>query len=69
MVQTSFGFSGRFWPVMRPLFQGVRGREGKGLSVVMVVSDEADPFRLSVGSPSTRPDSLFRKGAGAPKPA
>jgi len=49
MVQTSFGFSGRFWPISRPLFQGARWREGVGVSVVMVVS-EADPFHLSAGS-------------------
>src|SRR5215471_20298520 len=53
IVQTSLSFNGRFWPVTRPLFQGARCREGTGFSAVMVVSDKADPFHLSAGSPST----------------
>jgi hypothetical protein len=56
MVQTSFGFSGRFWPIRRPLFQGARGRAGIVFSVVIVVSD-ADPFHLSARSASTGCDS------------
>ena len=45
MVQTSFGFSGRFWPIKRPLFQGSCCRGETGFSVLMVVS-EADPGHL-----------------------
>jgi hypothetical protein len=51
MGQTSFGFSGRFWPIRRPLFHGVCCREAIVLSVVMLIS-EADPLRLSAGSRS-----------------
>jgi len=43
MVQTSSGFSGRFWPIRRPLFQGLGCREEATHSVVMIVSIEADP--------------------------
>jgi hypothetical protein len=39
------------------------------LSAVMVVSGEADPFRLSAGSPSTGSNSVSGEGAIAPKPA
>jgi hypothetical protein len=40
-----------------------------GFSAVMVVSDDADPFHLSAGSPSTgQPASIFRKGADTPNP-
>jgi hypothetical protein len=54
MVQTSFGFNGRFWPIRRPLFQGSRRRGKERVSsVFMVVSFEADPFHLSAEPPST----------------
>src|SRR5215469_8853058 len=62
IVQTSFGFSGRFWPIRRPLFQGARWRVGIEFSVVIVVSD-ADPFHLSARSTTTGCGSLPRKGA------
>jgi len=62
----SFGFSGRFWPISRPLFQGARRQRGKGFSVVIVVSD-VGPVHLSAGSPSTGCDNLPRKDAITPK--
>jgi hypothetical protein len=58
----SFGFSGRFWPISRPLFQGARRQRGKGFSVVIVVPD-AGPVHLSAGSPSTGCDNLPGKDA------
>src|ERR1700730_16339458 len=66
MVQTSFGFSGRFWPISRPLLQGARRQGEMGFSVVIVVSD-AGPVHLSAGSPSTGCDNLPGKHAVAPK--
>jgi hypothetical protein len=45
MVQTSFGFNGRFRPMRRPLFRGVVCGEGMRLSLIMVVSREAHPFQ------------------------
>jgi hypothetical protein len=51
MVQTSFGFNGRFRPISLPFFQGTVCRDGAGISVLMVVS-EAGPFPVSAGSPS-----------------
>ena len=62
IVQTSFGFSGRFWPIRRPLFQGARRRVGIDFSVVIVISD-ADPFHLSARSASTGCGSLPEGGA------
>src|SRR5215469_2070681 len=38
MDQTSFGLSGRFWPIRRPLFQGVFGRADNGIAVGMIAS-------------------------------
>jgi hypothetical protein len=38
-------------------------------SVVMVVSDEADPFHLSAASPSTGSNSVSGEGAIAPTAA
>ena len=58
MVQTSFGFSGRFWPIRRPLFHGSRRGAGTEMSVAMVVSIEADPCHPSATSPSTGRHSL-----------
>ena len=62
IVQTSFGFSGRFWPIRRPLFQGARWRVGIEFSVVIVISD-ADPFHLSARSASTGCGTYPEKGA------
>jgi hypothetical protein len=67
MVQTSFGFSGRFWPIRRPLFHGVCCREAIAPSVVMLVS-EADPLRLRAGSPSIGVFIVIEMGAIAVKP-
>jgi hypothetical protein len=65
IVQTSFGFSGRFWPIRRPLFQGTRWRVGAQFSVANVVSD-ADPFHLSARSASTGCGRLTPKRRDAP---
>jgi hypothetical protein len=54
MVQTSFGFSGPFWSISRPPFQGVRRQGEMEFSVVIIISD-AGPVRHCAGSPSTRP--------------
>ena len=58
IIQTSFGFNGRFCPIRRPLFQGSRCREGMGFSVVMVGSGRAGPLHLSAGSTSTGSNNL-----------
>src|ERR1700730_15596434 len=50
------GFSARFWPMRRPLFQGAYCRGDMGFPVVIVVSD-AGPDHLSAGSPSAGRDS------------
>jgi hypothetical protein len=62
MVQTSFGLSGRFWSISRPLLQGARRQGEMEFSVVIVVSD-AGSSRHSAGSPSTGRDNLPRKDA------
>jgi len=68
MVQTSFGFNGRFGPIRRPLFQGSRRRGSeRDFSLLTVVSFGADPFHLSSTSPSTSSNSLRAKGAVAPE--
>jgi hypothetical protein len=67
MVQTSFGFNGRFWPIRRALFHGSRRRGGeRDFSALTVVSFEAYPFHLSAGSASTGSNSLPGKVAVAP---
>ena len=48
MVQTSFGFNGRFWPIKRPLFHGSRRPQRVGFSVVMGVSEPTPSTAASI---------------------
>ena len=68
MVQTSLGFSGRFWPISRPLFQGARRQGETGFPVVMVVSDSG-PVHSAPDRCRPAGDKLPRKDAIALKAA
>jgi hypothetical protein len=58
----SLGFSGRFWPIRRPLFQDAHCLGDMEFSVVIVVSD-AGPVHLQCRVTVDWPDNVPQKGA------
>jgi hypothetical protein len=66
MVQTSFGFSGRFWPSAVPCSR-VRAGKGRWGFRSSSSSPMPAPSNLSAGSPSTGCDNLPGKHSIAPK--
>ena len=55
MVQTSFGFNGRFWPISRPLFHGAFAKPiSDGIAVGMFASLVPTAPAAAQGHPLTR---------------
>ena len=60
IAQTSFGFSGRFWPMRRPLFQGERCEETSAASMPSMVVSSDRPRPPQHGSSATRSAVIYR---------
>jgi hypothetical protein len=62
IAQTSFGLSGRFWPMRQPLFQGIRCNEVSAASMLsMVVSSEGRPHPPQLASSAIRSGKTYRR--------